>query len=65
MPGATLTVGAALLFIANVVSGQMGRPAFEVRISRGEPWRSIAAGIWSAGGRLLLRQPTEPFRQAA
>ena len=33
----------------------------EIRISRGEPWRSIATGVWPAGGRLLLRQPTEPL----
>jgi len=31
----------------------------EIRTSRGEPWRSIAIGGWPAGGRLLLRQPTE------
>jgi hypothetical protein len=33
----------------------------EIRISRGEPWRSIATGVWPAGGRLLLRQLTEPL----
>ena len=33
----------------------------EIRISRGEPWRSIATGVWLAGGRLLLRQLTEPL----
>jgi hypothetical protein len=33
----------------------------EIRISRGEPWRSIATGVWPAGGSLLLRQPTEPL----
>ena len=35
----------------------------EIRISQGEPWRSIATGVWPAGGRLVLRQPTEPLRQ--
>jgi hypothetical protein len=33
----------------------------EIRISRGEPWRSIATGVWPAGGKLLLMQPTEPL----
>jgi hypothetical protein len=33
----------------------------EIRISRGEPWRNISTGIWPAGGKLLLRQPTEPL----
>jgi hypothetical protein len=33
----------------------------EIRISRGEPWRSIAAGVWPAGGRILLGEPTEPL----
>ena len=33
----------------------------EIRISRGEPWRSIATGVWPAGGTLLLSQPTEPL----
>lgn len=33
----------------------------EIRISRGEPWRSIPTGVWPAGVRLLLRQPTEPL----
>ena len=34
---------------------------FEIRISRGEPWRSIATGVWPATGRLQLKQPTEPL----
>jgi hypothetical protein len=46
---------------ANVVSAHMPDLLLEIRISRGEPWRSIATGIWPAGGRLLLRQPTEPL----
>jgi hypothetical protein len=33
----------------------------EIRISRGEPWRNIATGVWPAGGRLVLRQPTDPL----
>ena len=33
----------------------------EIRISRGEPWRSVATGLWRAGGKLLLNQPTEPL----
>jgi hypothetical protein len=31
----------------------------EIRISRGEPWRNIATGVWPAGGSLILGQPTE------
>lgn len=31
----------------------------EIRISRGEPWRSIATGVWPAGGSLTLGQPAE------
>ncbi len=31
----------------------------EIRMSRGEPWRSIATGVWPAGGRLLLSGSAE------
>ena len=31
----------------------------EIRISRGEPWRNIATGVWPAGGSLILGQPIE------
>ena len=33
----------------------------DIRISRGEPWRSIATGVWPAGGKILLTRPTEPL----
>ncbi len=33
----------------------------EIGISRGEPWRNIATGVWPAGGSLILGQPTEPL----
>ena len=33
----------------------------EIRISRGEPWRSVATGVWRAGGSLVLRPTTEPL----
>src|SRR5947209_20371697 len=53
-----LTVEAAY---ANVVSAHMPDLLLEIRISRGEPWRSIASGVWPAGDSLVLRQPTEPL----
>jgi hypothetical protein len=31
----------------------------EIRISRGEPWRNIATGVWPTGGNLILAQPAE------
>jgi hypothetical protein len=31
----------------------------EIRISRGQPWRNIATGVWPAGGSLRLGEPTE------
>jgi hypothetical protein len=31
----------------------------EIRISRGEPWRNIATGVWPASSSLILGQPTE------
>ena len=31
----------------------------KIRISRGEPWRIIATGVWPAGGSLTLGDPTE------
>jgi hypothetical protein len=31
----------------------------EIRISRGEPWRNIATGVWPNGGSLILGQLTE------
>jgi hypothetical protein len=31
----------------------------EIRISRGEPWRNIATGVWPASGSLILGQSTE------
>ena len=43
------------------VSAHMPDLLLEIRISRGEPWRSIATGVWPAGGTLLLRQPAEPL----
>lgn len=45
----------------NVVSSHMPYLLLEIRISRGEPWRSIATGVWPAGGRLLMGQPSEPL----
>ena len=36
----------------------LSRASF-MRTSRGEPWRNIAAGVWPAGGSLILGNPTE------
>jgi len=52
-------LGRASLY-ANVVKGvRMRDRLLEIRISRGEPWRNIATGVWPAGGRLILRKPAE------
>ena len=59
--GATHTVEAALLLYANVVTAHMPDLLLEIRISRGEPWQSNATGVWPAGGKLLVRQATEPL----
>ena len=52
----------AALFIWKMeVGADMPDLLLEIRISRGEPWRSIATGIWPAGGSLLLSESTEPL----